>query len=153
MTRITGLLLLIVFLSGCITREKCNNKFPPTLSDSIRTWITSRCEYDTVFVPYQELVFDTTGVIPDNIIFHKEIKENHLTGTIDIKGGQLKFKCAEDSLRAVIEYMAKDFNMYQMRVETRSILIRDNWFYFWKYNAITVDILLLIIILLLIFLK
>ncbi len=123
-----------LFLSSCLTEKRCNEKYPPQISDSVKTWITSECMYDTVYVPYQELIFDTAGVIPPSIVFHHTQNKGGLHQTIDIKAGHISVLCKEDSLKKIIEIQNKTIHEKDSRKEVMTVAIRDGWYNFFKWS-------------------
>ncbi len=134
--RLLNSLVIAILFCSCVTQKRCAERFPPKTSDSIRTWITYSCDSFPVYVPYQELTFDTSGIIPVTVNYHHTKREGALTGSVDINNGKLSFKCAEDSLRAVIEYMAKEFHEKDSREKAVNVPLRDSWYNLWKYLAI-----------------
>ncbi len=125
----------------------------PIESDSINTWITYECDSFPILVPYHEISFDTSGIIPNTVNCHHTKRVGALTGSIDISKGKITFKCAEDSLKEVIRFQKEIINQKDIRKEFIPTPIRDWRYYFWKYDAIIVDILLLFVIAGLIYVK
>ncbi len=131
------ILLTCIFLTSCSPEKRLNRllKNHPGLiheSDSIRTWITSDCYYDTVYIPYQELLFDTTGIFPDNIVFHHSEKKGHLTQVIDIKSGKISVLCNEEAYRDSVKALKETIHEKDSRKEVVTIPVMDGWYMFWR---------------------
>lgn len=131
-------IILLFILSGCSPEKRIariyahHPELMPRNSDSIITQIAFECEYDTILVPYQELSFDTSGIIPASVEFHEHNKSGRLSGSIDIKGGKLTFKCAEDSLRQIIEKQNKIITTKDTRKTVVNVPIRDGRYQFFR---------------------
>ena len=139
-------LVVTILLCSCVTQKRCNERYPPVQSDSIRTWITYECIVDTVYVPSNELVFDTIGVIPHEIIFHHVQTKGHLSQTIDIHNGSLVVICNEQAYKDTVEYLRQTLHEKDSRIEFKEVPVRDGWYNFWKMLAIVSTSLLLICI-------
>lgn len=130
-------ILVVILLVGCSASKRyarliLNHPELIQRTDSVITWVESRCDSAIVYVPYQDITFDTSGVVPVSVVFHKAIRKNNLSGTVDISNGKLTFNCAEDSLREVIEYMTKEYHEKDSRVSVQTIPLRDSWYQFWR---------------------
>lgn len=126
-----ALIILIAatgLFSSCSLKRYCQERYPPIQSDSVVTVISYECDYDTVRVPYAEIAFDT-AFLPTSIVFHKEQKKGSLSSYIDIQKGKLTFKCAEDSLKQVIEYQSRLIKTVDKRVNTVIIeKYKEHWY-------------------------
>lgn len=140
-------IVLSVFFTSCITQHRCNERYPPVISDSIRTWITTDCFYVHDTVHGSELTFDTSGVIPEIIHFIETQTKGRLTQTVIIDKGKLTAICNEQAYKDSFEIEKQTIHEKDTRKE---ILpgepIRDGWYNFWKYLAIVSTSLLLICI-------
>lgn len=118
----------LFLLSSCSVKKYCQDHYPPIQSDSVTTVISYECEHDTIQIPYAELAFDTT-FLPTSIIFHEEEKKDHLSASVDIKGGKLTFKCAEDSLKQVIDGLKKVITVSDHRTNTVvKEVYKEHWY-------------------------
>lgn len=112
-------IFLFISLIGCVTQERCAERFPPRSStnDTTITIIKDSIRHDTVYIPGMELVFGADIPCPD-AVFHKTETKGHLTGSVNIKKGKVTFKCAADSLQAIIEVKDRIITTLQSRNET-----------------------------------
>lgn len=112
--------LIISALTSCVTRQKCEMKFPP--EEKVVTKDT--------FI-YKEVVKyrDTTIIIPGKTVtIEKEVncdslkraqlpkttvKSGNLNATVEIKDGKLKVDCKADSLEQVIKLKEKTISELQ----------------------------------------
>ncbi len=103
--------LLIFFaifcLFACNMQKYCQERYPAQISDSVVTTIEYRPVHDTLYLGYNELVFDTATEIPPNILIHHEEKKGGLKLTVDIKNGRLNVSAVQDSLMRVIDGLKK----------------------------------------------
>lgn len=137
MTRIITLLLSILFLSGCITQQKCAERYPPQISDSV---IVQRHDsiviiHDTIQVPYQELTIYDDSPCPPSVVYHKSISSNGLTSSINIKDGKITTKCQADSLKVVVE--SKNYYIETLKRElslkvNEVIKFNEHWYNPWS---------------------
>lgn len=135
------LVMCIVFLSSCVTQKACDRKFPPTDSFSVIYRDTIICEYDTVYVPYQELSFDTTGMLPPTIVYHHSVKKSGLTASVDIKNGKLTVLCKEDSLKLVLEHERKFKLKDELKVEVPKSKEVPMWYDIWLIILLILSLL------------
>lgn len=119
-------IIILILFSSCITQKRCNDKYPPLVSDSIITIIKDTVLHDTIYLEPEQLVFHDTIPCPD---YHKTITHNHITSTVDIHKGILSVTCKEDSLQKVIDEKVKWIKVLDkrnsVRVETKFIV---NWY-------------------------
>lgn len=152
--RAPGGLFLFLLFSSCVTQKRCSEKFPAQVSDSIRTWITSECVYIHDTIPQVVLLFDTTGIIPQSVTFSEKKTKGHLTQTVTIQKGRLTAMCNEAAYIDSLKTERKTFHEKDSRVKVLpGEPVRDNWYQFFKWDSIIVDILLLIVIVGLILVK
>lgn len=122
-------LVVAILLLGCATQKRCFEKFPPQTIDSIRTWVTYSCDSFPVYISYQELIFDTSGIIPANIVFHHKQTSGSLTQTLDIVNGRIIQECHEDSLRRYIEYLKETIHEKESNVKiVKEFKLFDRWY-------------------------
>ena len=107
------LLVLIILNSGCITQRKCNERYPPSVSDSTYVRDTFIMIVDTVVVPGETVTIRDTVPCPE-LNFSKTVKKNHVTAKVVIKNGKIDFECKADSLEALLNTIRKE------RVTTRT---------------------------------
>jgi len=104
----------LIVLSGCVTQQKCHEKFPP--ASAVKDSVHVRDSVAITYVPY---------IIPkDSIIFHDSVpcgdfyldvekKHNNITASLHIEAGKVTFKCLEDSLRAMLEQRDRTIASYE----------------------------------------
>lgn len=99
---------IVMAVSSCVTQQKCLEKFPPKPYDSVVTVITYKDTVirDTVVVPGKGLTIHDTLPCPE-LNYHKEVKKDGLTHTVNITKGVLKSDCIADSLILVIDNLVK----------------------------------------------
>lgn len=131
------------FLTSCITRQKCEERFP---SESTTTEIKDSLIRDTIYVPYEELSFDTASPCPENVVYRKEVKRGRLTGVVEINEGKLRFACKEDSLQIIIEKNERQIKTLEKRPGyVREVEKPLPWKYeFYKFGFFTLLIILLL---------
>lgn len=95
------ILALVVLMSSCATQKRCNEKYPPQVSDSTYTKDSIVFVPDTIIVPGETVVITDTIPCPD-VVYHKEVKKNHSTAIVDINKGKLTVECKTDSLEKII---------------------------------------------------
>ena len=139
-------LIVSILLTGCITQQRCLDKFPPKETNVTTNWISYVCDSFPFYLPANELTFDTSGIFPDNIVFHKTQKKGRLTQSISVSNGKVTFKCAEDSLKAIIEYQAKVLHENKRETITTIVPVRDAWYIFFRSGFWIILSLLLITI-------
>lgn len=119
-----------VLLQSCITQQKCNDRYPPLTKDSVYV-VESWC-YDTVLVPmpYEELSFDTSGVVPNSLEFHHKQKKGHLTQTLDIKNGVIKQDCQEEAYQDTVMALRKNIREFKLlsSVSKPIVAYKTEWY-------------------------
>lgn len=148
------LLSLCVLLFGCVTQERCLEKFPPQVTTIEHTHDSIVTVRDTVLVPFQELVFDTVSPCPPQVVYNRTVTLSGLTTSVSIKDGKLSVKCTADSLQAIVnaqrEYMTKTIRSTVKPIE---IPVRDSWYYFFRAGFWILLMLFLLVIAGLIYVK
>lgn len=89
-------------MSSCVTQKRCQELYPAVVKDSIRIKDSVSIREISVFIPRDSIVFKDSIPCKD-FVFDLSEKKNNLTASLHIAKGKVSFKCAEDSLRAVIE--------------------------------------------------
>lgn len=109
MKNLLCLLLGVLFLSSCITQEKCLEKFPPQQTVRVDSVYKEKIEYvkrDTTIYVKGETVFLHSFVNCDSLGKAQMKKSTVIGGRIsasaEIVDGNLNVICNEDSLFAVI---------------------------------------------------
>lgn len=100
MKKLIWTFFVLIALSSCVTQKRCNEKFPPEISEV--TIVHDSIVHDTISVPYQELSFDTTSPCPPQVEYHKEKRVGGLVSSVTIHKGVITQKCSDDSLQVVI---------------------------------------------------
>jgi len=118
---LTALFAVTTIQTGCVTQQKCAERFPPKTHDSIVYKDSIVFKRDTIFIPAYEFTFDTSGVIPENITFHHTEKKKNLTASVSISKGKLTVTCKEDSLRAIIETQDRLITSYKGSTEVKIV--------------------------------
>lgn len=148
------LLSISLLLFGCVTQQRCLEKFPPQVTTIEHTHDSIVTVIDTVLVPFQELSFDTTSPCPPQVVFNRTVTRSGLTTSVSIKDGKLSVKCTADSLQAIVnaqkEYITKTIRETLKPIE---ITVKDRWYYIWRALALTFMGLALLIIVGLIYVK
>lgn len=107
----------LVLLSSCITQQRCNEKFPPIVSDTLIVKDSTYYVHDTIYTPYQEITFSDDVPCDTLIVYKKEIKKNGLTGSVNITKGKLTFECKADSLQHIINTLRHQIIRERFKVQ------------------------------------
>lgn len=107
MKNLIFILLSVVLLSSCVTRNRCNRLFPPETikSDSL---VSLSSETNSIQIR-DTIIHDTVRLKGDIITLHdtlpcpglnysKKEKKNRITAEINIKNGVIDVTCMEDSI-------------------------------------------------------
>lgn len=116
---VAGLAMLL--LQSCSMQKYCQENYPCKIDekDSTSTTIVVVPVHDTMWLPKEEVAFDT--IIPPLIFkdstksFTKTKTFNRVTGSVTIKGNKLSFKCTADSLQHVIDTQQKTITTLELR--------------------------------------
>lgn len=148
------LLSIVVLLLGCVTQQRCLDKFPPKVTIIEHTHDSIVTVHDTVLMPYQEVSFDTVSPCNDTVYYFKEVSKGGLTSTVEIKNGKIKQTCKADSIQAIVnaqkEYITKTIRNTLKPID---IPIRDSWYYFFRAGFWILLIIVLLTIAGLIYVK
>lgn len=116
---------ILVLLGSCVTHQKCVEKFGWKDSDTIIYKDSLYIVHDTLYIPYQELSFDTSSPCPPQVVYHKKIKKGRQTLTIDIKNGKLTASCKEDSLMQIINNERRDKVKTVIKNNSETIIVKE----------------------------
>lgn len=151
-SRLICALSAFVLLSSCSQtkqlakmQSRCNELFPAKENVKIVTHDSIIHTVDTLYVPYQELVFADASPCPPQVVYHKEVKKGGITSSVTIKDGVITQKCVADSLQKVIDiYKETVTRMSETNtVETKQVEI-THWYEpiykygFWIYTLLFV---------------
>lgn len=128
-SKLLVMLTTFVSLTSCNVEKYCQERFPAKTSDSTTTVIEYVPVHDTLYLGYNELLFDTVTEIPPNVLIHHEEKKGRLNASFDIKKGRITFKCSEDSLAHIIDGLRKEITITQKSssVETEKEFV-EHWY-------------------------
>ncbi len=99
--------ILLLFIFGCATQKRCNEKYPiiATQQDSSWTKDSTAIRHDTIHDAGEKVIIHDTIKCP-GLEYHAKSTKGRITETIDIHNGKIDAKCKEDSLKLIVE--AKD---------------------------------------------
>ena len=105
---ILAAIVMVAALSSCITQQKCNERFPLQLTDSIKTETVYKdvLIHDTVVFMAESVSIHDTLPCPE-LNYFKETRKNGLTESIKIFKGVITADCKQDSLQLVIDSLFK----------------------------------------------
>lgn len=105
---------LIVILILSVLTASCSRKTVPQLrtitKDSIITKTETKYKDTTIFIPGKEVIITDTLPCPD--YFKTETKDG-LTATASIKNGDMKVRCAADSLLIELRFLQQQLTWTQ----------------------------------------
>ena len=107
------ILLFSLLLTGCISRQKCADRYPPLVSQKDSTIIIVQTHTINVPIQGETIILTDTLPCPD---YFKEVKSGVIKASVSIKKGLLKVECKTDSLNKVISY--KDSLIQNISVKT-----------------------------------
>ena len=126
--------LIALSLTSCVTQNRCYKKYPPEVKDSI--------VYREVIVPR-----DTTIYLPGEVLVvqdhaycdslnraqmpKKTVKAGRLNATVEIKNGELKVECKEDSLISLsvtLQEKIKTLESYHSEIKPPLIEYKRHWY-------------------------
>lgn len=151
MRKIIIISVFSIFIFSCATQKRCYEKYPPVVTIKDSCWVETIHDSVKVFVPYQNVVFDTTlNEIPVSLVFHHTSSKGSLHQTIDIKNGRITQKCIADSLELYIEFL-KNYYHEQIKIVESHIkdcdkIHRTGYDYFCRWWFLITAILLLLIL-------
>jgi len=124
-------LFACIVLSGCITKEKCNQRFPPisTVHDSIVIKDTTIIVHDTVTIEGNEVIL--FGEVPcPELSFSNSATNKGLTATVSIAKGKVKVICKQDSLQAIIETKDRQIETYRT-IKDNKVTTKTEFYNHW----------------------
>lgn len=129
-------LFVLTILSSCspekqLARLLKKNPYLLPKTDSVRTWIESRCDSVEVPVPYQEFGIDTASPCPPEYTLHKSFRQGLISVFLDIRNGDLKIRIVQDSAKTKVEIKTNTVYKDQVRLIKQDIPIRDSRYYFY----------------------
>lgn len=107
-------LIAFIFLTSCITQQKCQERYPSQVKDSITTVDKIIILHDTIKEKGAVVLIHDPIPCPE-LEYHKSITKDNLTETIDISKGVLTANCKEDSLRKIIDFQAHQISTFDDR--------------------------------------
>lgn len=127
--------MLILILSSCATREKCNQLFPPSTKDSIIYIIKDSVSYrdTTIYIPGNTITLRDT--IVDCADFEKELEDARTKLRIIVRKGRLTATCECKELEVkfrVYEHwhtLVKSHDRLELRTAATK---RKHWLSFWE---------------------
>lgn len=128
-------LIIIAFFSSCVTKNRCERKFPPATSDSTITVYKDSIVHvtDTVYLDAEYIHIYDSIPCPE-LEYHKTVTKNHLTASVHISKGQLKVDCKSDSLQKIIHRLEHRLTVetFRKKVEVHTVqLWRVHWYDKW----------------------
>ena len=139
--RLLFLISILSFLmTSCVTQEKCNRLFPPTVTvkDSIITKETIKWKDTTITIPGERVVikdFVWCDSLRKAQLPKKSVKSGSLTATVEIKDGEIKVDCKAASLQKVIQLQEKTIETLKTHSSTE-VRIDKEYFIRW-YDHVT----------------
>ncbi len=133
------ILLLPVLLASCVTRERCLEKFPPSITSTDSTFIkdSTWVTHDTVIVPGKPVRVEVPIPCPDFYV-EKEVKRNGTRAKIVVERGFAECECEADSLMQVITNLTrtKETARSKNRSEVHTKYVRYiPWWVWWLWGA------------------
>ena len=96
-------ILLIALLTSCVTQQRCLEKYPPQVKDSVVYKGRLEKFTDTLRLPGEQVQIRDTIPCPEANI-SKEVKRGNVTAKLTIKKGVVTVDCKTDSLQKVIDH-------------------------------------------------
>lgn len=97
----TLFVMTIFVLNGCITQQKCNDRYPAQIIIKDSTSIKIVEKTYTVTIP-SESVFIHDSIPCPYFEYKKEVKHNNVTAKVVISKGKLTVECKSDSLEKLL---------------------------------------------------
>jgi hypothetical protein len=120
-------LAICIGFFSCVTKQKCNERFPPIQHDSVVTIVSyiDTVIYDTIIIPAGVVSIHDT--IPcGELEFYREETKGGLKHTIHISKGVLNSTCKADSLVQVIDNLIKQKVTLTKAIKTNTIEVKTN---------------------------
>lgn len=116
-----------IFLTGCVTKNACDRKFPPQITNTTITKDSIVFVRDSIWLEPEQIVLHDSIPCPD---YHKEITQGTHHATVIINKGKLTVICKEDSLLEVIEYQKHIMNTISSQVKVLPAVVQwtTHWY-------------------------
>lgn len=129
--RIFLFIITACLITGCVTQQKCAERFPPQVieKDNTKTVIRDTVIHDTVKVAGELLLWHDSIPCPD-VKYSKSVTKGGITSTVKIIKGKLKTECKSDSLQKIIETQIKTIDTYREKANTEikeKIVYKEYW--------------------------
>lgn len=126
MKKLMFILVAILVLSSCVTREKCNQLFPPQVKDSLIIQIDTIWKDSIVTIPSDSVILTDSVPCPD---YEKEINGLRSKIKVLIKKGKLTATCTCDSIEMKLRLATIKEKISRFRTETRfsETKSKDSW--------------------------
>lgn len=159
------MILSLLFLSGCVTREKCQKYFPPEVRS-----------HDSVYTEYKEFIRDSLVVLPPDSSWLKILldckrgqarmeqiiayRAGHNSGIpkVSVNDNLLTVKCRCDTASIILLLKDRYFKTESLREKTvtpQPLMVNylKSWQWFFLYSGIALWAMALIIVLIIIVFK
>ncbi len=123
--------IFCLLFTGCITRQKCEDRYPTSTSDSLRIWVTSECFWMHDTIKGEQITWDTSGFIPLSVNYIETHAKGHLIQTVKIKNGKLTAICNEGAYIDSLRLERKTYHETGRHLEIVEKPIRDWLYYFY----------------------
>lgn len=141
------LLLGLCCLSSCVTRERCLEKYPPSVTETDSTWSKDSIHivHDTIIKPGKPVRVEVPIPCPD-IYIEKEVKKNGTRAKIVVERGFVECECEADSLIQVITEMnrVKETGRSKSRSEVHTKFVKFIPWWVWFLWGLSVAAVLYI---------
>ena len=128
----------LCFLTSCVTRQRCLEKFPPSVvsADSVFRSDSTFVIRDTVTIPGETVIVRLDVPCPD-VDLEKTFKKNGTTAKLTIKNGVATCEAIADSLERIIEIQNRTIKegRHQKR---REIVTEFKWYLPWWFWPIII---------------
>jgi len=130
--KLSKLLLFCLVLSGCVTQQKCAERFPSVQHDSIVR--TEKLIHDTLYKDFdeEEVNFDEGWMEMDTAInYHHEEKKGSKTAILNIRKGKIKVTCKEEAYRDTIAFLRKQITTSEKKTIIPQAVVKyvEPWAY------------------------
>jgi len=121
------ILMMGVILTSCVTKDKCDRKYPVQSKDSIYVKDSIVYVNDTLWLEPEKFEFRDSIPCPD---YKGEVKQPGRSVSVSINKGKLRVVCREDSLMRIIkkERMIR-ISMSSKQVVTPPVIITKSYWY------------------------
>lgn len=125
------ILSVLVFLSSCYTREKCNELFPPSVTEKIVVKDSIVRDTVEVTIPGNTLVLHDT--IVDCKDFEKELEDARTKLRIAVRNGRLtaSCECKEYKTKIIVDSLIRTITKDRLEMRTAATK-KKKWLSFWE---------------------